>query len=62
MRPSNAFISRFLDNKPVPLGPLIDYLHSRHVKVRAFDMMNFLLAHTRSIADEKRKSKESKQK
>jgi hypothetical protein len=59
---SDFFSSQFLQNKPVPAAQLLDVLHARHLKVRPNDFMNFLLAQTASIAAEKRKLKEAKQK
>jgi hypothetical protein len=59
---SDIFNSRFLQNKPVRADQLLDALHAGRLKVRPNEFMNFLLAQTASIADEKRKLKEAKQK
>ena len=57
MKTSDIFNSRFLRNKPVPAGQLLDVLHARRLKVRPNDLMNFLLTQTASIVAEKRKLK-----
>jgi len=57
VKTSDIFNSRFLRNKPVPAGQLLDVLHARRLKVRPNDLMNFLLTQTASIVAEKRKLK-----